>query len=146
MGNADRVIRCGPSPGDGRGADLRHGASADASSGDGTRRKVCRAIFSALLINDNMRFSSMRCSVFVSCHAMSDSITGTEDSSAQKYVMACSVSHISSSPSLSNNQAEETLGINISEDELEMLDLYKKADPVFRQEAKKMLRRHPKPE
>ena len=77
---------------------------------------------------------------------MSDSITGTEDNSAQKYVMVCAVSHISSSPSLSNNQADDTLGMNISEDELEMLDLYKKADPVFRQEAKEMLRRHPKPE
>ena len=37
MGIADRVTRNGPSPGHGRGADVRQGALADISSGNGTR-------------------------------------------------------------------------------------------------------------
>ena len=43
-------------------------------------------------------------------------------------------------------QAQETLNIVLSEDELELLDLYNKADPVFQVEAKDMLKRHPKKE
>lgn len=43
-------------------------------------------------------------------------------------------------------QAQETLNIVLSEDELELLDLYNKADPVFQVEAKEMLKRHPKKE
>lgn len=41
-------------------------------------------------------------------------------------------------------QARETVGIVLPEDELELLELYRRAEPVFRQEAKEMLRRHPK--
>ena len=43
-------------------------------------------------------------------------------------------------------QAQETLNIVLSEDELELLELYNKADPVFQVEAKDMLKRHPKKE
>lgn len=43
-------------------------------------------------------------------------------------------------------QAQETLNIVLSEDEIELLDLYNKADPVFQVEAKEMLKRHPKKE
>ena len=43
-------------------------------------------------------------------------------------------------------QAQETVNIVLSEDELELLDLYNKADPVFQAEAKDMLRRHPRKE
>lgn len=43
-------------------------------------------------------------------------------------------------------QAQETVSIVLSEDELELLDLYNKADPVFQAEAKDMLKRHPKKE
>lgn len=42
--------------------------------------------------------------------------------------------------------AQEALKIILSEDELELLDLYNKADPVFQVEAKDMLKRHPKKE
>lgn len=47
---------------------------------------------------------------------------------------------------ISYEQAQETLNIVLSEDEIELLDLYNKADPVFQVEAKEMLKRHPKKE
>ena len=43
-------------------------------------------------------------------------------------------------------QAQETLNSVLSEDEIELLGLYNKADPVIQVEAKEMLRRHPKVE
>ena len=43
-------------------------------------------------------------------------------------------------------QAQKTLNSVLSEDEIELLGLYNKADPVIQVEAKEMLRRHPKVE
>ena len=43
-------------------------------------------------------------------------------------------------------QVQETLNSVLSEDEIELLGLYNKADPVIQVEAKEMLRRHPKVE
>lgn len=51
-----------------------------------------------------------------------------------------------SSTVISYDKAQEMLRIVLSEDELELLDLYNKADPVFQAEAKDMLRRHPRKE